>query len=177
MKKLFLYFIALTLFCLTTANLTAKKYHKCPEKRSVENSVKKAVEFFKANGADVTFVEINNPKSELNNPNYIFVYDLDSNCIAIGQHQDRIGKNFSKEKDRKGVYFVNKMAYKAKKNKPGWIHYRWLGSKKNSYVVRIQDPKTNKIYVLGSGYMIKEKKDKSAKVCKLKDKKKYKGIN
>lgn len=174
MKKLLLLSFIAIFFCLNLSSLSAKEKTKTctgknPEKESVINSVKKAVEFFKENGFDVLCAEINNPKSDLNKPNYMFLYNLNRICIAIGNHQDRIGKNFSKEKDKKGCPFVKKFTEKAKKNKPGWISYYWpeKNSKKHSYVVRIQDPKTNKIYALGSGYI---EKPKSCKLPKRKSK-------
>lgn len=111
--------------------------------------VKKVITYYKANGKDKTFAEINDPKGQfIVKDLYIFAGALKSGgpTMAHGANPKLIGKSLGDLKDVDGVYFVRKMNEVANsKEGKGWVDYKWPNpttkelEKKSTYVERIDD--------------------------------------
>src|SRR3954447_21609096 len=62
--------------------------------------VKKAGAFLKANGKEKMFAEVSNPTGQfVKGDLYVFVHDLEGNCLAHGGNPKLIGKNLLDLKD------------------------------------------------------------------------------
>ncbi len=117
-----------------------------------EAMVKKAIEFYKANGAQKAFAEFSNPKGKfVKGDLYVFVYDLNGKCVAHGSNAKQIGKDLIELKDNDGVPFVKARIEIAKTKGKGWQNYNWTNpitkkiEKKTAYVEKADD------YIFGCG--------------------------
>ena len=156
MKKIV--FLALSLF-LTNFTFAQTTYEK--QKEDNVQFVKEAVKHFKKHEAQDSFALFSYKLgSFVKEDSYIFVYDYDGDCIAIGKYQERIGDNFIDAKDENDKYFIKALIEKAKSG-GGWVEYIWKKAKKMSYVKEIEDKKAGKKYVIGSGFypIIEEKEN------------------
>jgi signal transduction histidine kinase len=87
---------------------------------------------------------------------YLFVFDITGNCLAHGQDQHMIWKNFWNLKDVYNTPIVQMFTQKAQSG-GGWITYQWRGATKSSYVKEFV--KEGKAYVVGAGYYPHSKSD------------------
>ena len=77
--------------------------------------VKKAVAAIKAEGAEKTYAEIDNPTGQfVDRDLYIVVYGLDGMVLAHGANKSRIGTNQIDDKDPDGKAFVKERVDLAK---------------------------------------------------------------
>ena len=103
--------------------------------------VAKAVEFWKANGKEKAFAEINNPKGKfVDRDLYVMVMDLNGKMLAHGATAALIGKNLYDLRDPEGKYMVREFINVAKTSGSGWVDYKWTNpvtkkvENKSSYV-------------------------------------------
>jgi signal transduction histidine kinase len=95
-------------------------------KEEAKAMVEKAIAFYKANGKEKAFAEINNTKGQFTKGDlYIFVYDLTGNCVAHGFNLKMIGKDLSDLKDPDGKPFVKERIELAKTKGKGWQDYKF----------------------------------------------------
>ena len=152
-KSLLFVFIILSFLLLTIVYFIFKNTNTSQRKKDTINFVNKSIELCKEKGFQKTFDAINNDKEKyIQGDLYLFVYDFDGNCIAIGKYQDMIGKNFIEIKDDNGKYFIKEFI-ETVKNGTGWVKYIWKGARKESYIVKIEDKETGKTYIIGSGFL------------------------
>ena len=111
--------------------------------------VKKAIAYYKANGKDKTFAEINDPKGQfINKDLYLFAGAVKSGGVTLahGANPKMLGKPLGDLKDVDGVYFVRKINEVAgSKTGYGWVDYKWPNptskviEQKSTYVERVDD--------------------------------------
>lgn len=114
--------------------------------------VKKSISFYKANGKDKTFSEINRAGGQFSKGElYLFVIDGTGHMLAHGTNPKLIGKSMLEVKDSEGRYFIKEFI-KTAKNGSGWVDYKWTNpeskkiEEKHSYVEGAGD------LVFGCGY-------------------------
>lgn len=84
-----------------------------------------AVAFYKANGRDKTFAEINNPNGKFRRGElYIFVYDSDAVTVAHGADPSRIGIDRTNQQDENGKFFAREIMQVGESG--GSVDYVWL---------------------------------------------------
>jgi len=104
--------------------------------------VKKGVAFWKANGDDKTFAEIN-AKKYVDRDLYLVAYGLDGVVRAHGANEKMVGRNLLDFKDVDGKAFVKERVELAQKENSFWQEYKFtdpLSKKieaKSSYCERI----------------------------------------
>lgn len=87
--------------------------------------VKKAIEFYKANGKDKSLKEFSDNKGQfVKGELYLTVWDLKGNQIAHGVNPKLIGKNHLELKDADGKLFVKDFMDVGQKGS-GWVSYKW----------------------------------------------------
>ncbi len=95
-------------------------------KEEAKAMVEKAIAYYKANGKDKAFAEINNPKGQFTKGDlYVFVYDLNGKCVAHGFNKAMIGKDLSDLKDPDGKTFVKERIEIARTKGKGWQDYKF----------------------------------------------------
>ena len=121
-------------------------------KDEAEAMVKKAVQFFKANGKDKAFAEFSNPDGKfISKDLYVFVYDLTGKCVAHGGNPKMIGKDLIDLKDPDGKPFVKERLEIIKSKGKGWQEYKFLNptskkiEDKTAYIEKCDE------YVVGCG--------------------------
>jgi cytochrome c len=114
--------------------------------KEAQDLVEKAIAYYKANGKDKAFAAINEPKGQFTKKDlYVFVFDLNTVCLAHGANKALIGKNLKELKDSKGRQFMSEMTEGAKTKGKGWVDYHWTNpvskkiEAKSSYYVRDGD--------------------------------------
>ena len=128
-KKLIVMVIA-SLFCITIMAGAALAQAKPAD---AEAWVKKAADFYKAQGKDKALAEFNNPKGQfVKDDLYIYVLDLSGKMLAHPK-AELVGKDFMTVKDADGKLFAVDMVKTAKEKGSGWVDYKW------------ENPKTKKI--------------------------------
>ncbi len=147
MKKLLSSFLGLLLGAMAATSALAVDHGTAEEAVAL---VKKAIVFYKANGADKTWAEINNrenPKFVLKDL-YLFSGALKPNIPvpAHGANAKLVGKVMTELKDVDGVPFTKMFAEVANsKEGKGWVDYKWPNpitkqiEKKSTYVERVDD--------------------------------------
>ncbi len=102
--------------------------------------VKKAVAYYNQNGQENAFREFNNPRGRFVVKDlYIWVLDMQGNCIAHEANPKLMGKNFKGLKDADGKPFIKEIIDIADKKGSGWVDYKWTHpetknvEKKSSY--------------------------------------------
>jgi signal transduction histidine kinase len=133
-------------------SLTLSSLYAAGTKEQARAMVKKAIEYYKANGKEKAFKEINNPQGMFVKEDlYIFVYDLDGACVAHGFNAKMIGKSLIDAKDADGKLFVKERVMIAKTKGSGWQNYKFTNpitykiEKKTAYVENIDN------YIFGCG--------------------------
>ena len=121
-------------------------------KEQARAMVKKAIEYYKANGKDRAFKEINNHKGMfVKGELYIFVYDLNGVVVAHGFNAKMIGKSLIDAKDPDGKLFVKERVMIAKTKGSGWQNYKFTNpitykiEMKVAYIEKIDN------YIFGCG--------------------------
>jgi signal transduction histidine kinase len=94
--------------------------------------VKKAIDFYKANGRDKAFAEINNRKGQfVDRDLYVVVYDIDGKCLAHGSNAKLIGQDLIAAKDVDGKEYVKERVEMMKKGASGWQDYKFRNPTSN----------------------------------------------
>ncbi len=126
--------------------------------RLLVDYVQKAADLFSRKGA-AAFPEFSHRDGEwFHRERYIFIYDLEGNCVFHPVDRELIGDDLLGFRDLDGKpvirYIVETVT---KKDSPdGWVHYLWAEPGeifplwKSSYVTLVRDP-SGKGYALGSG--------------------------
>jgi cytochrome c len=87
--------------------------------------VKKAVEYYQANGKEKALAEFSKPKGEfVKGDLYIYVLDLNGKMLAHPKGS-LVGQDFTKIRDPNGKLFAVDIVNDAKVNGSGWITYKW----------------------------------------------------
>ncbi|WP_188569493.1 cache domain-containing protein [Undibacterium terreum] len=137
-------FVSIT---ITTSSALAATEHGTEQEAIA--LVKQAVAYYKANGKENTFAEINKPDGQfINKDLYLFVGSTQEGGVTLahGANAKLLGKNLSEMKDVDGNKFVKRMAEVANsKSGKGWVDYRWPNpttkelEQKSTYVERVDD--------------------------------------
>jgi len=100
-----------------------------------EAMVKKALDFYKANGKERAIEALNDPQGEfIKGELYAFMFDYALNCLAHPANPKLVGKNLANLKDAEGTPFMQQMGEKAKAG-GGWVDYKWT----NPETKKLQD--------------------------------------
>ena len=87
--------------------------------------VKKAVEYYKANGKEKALAAFSNPHGEFCKGDcYIYVLDMDGKMLAHPK-SELVGQDFMTKKDADGKTFAQDMVKTAKEKGSGWVDYKW----------------------------------------------------
>ena len=93
--------------------------------QDAEAWVKKAVEYYKANGKEKALAEFNNPSGQFKKGDlYIYVLDMNGKMLAHPNAQ-LCGQDFMVKKDADGKLFAADMVKMAKEKGSGWVDYKW----------------------------------------------------
>jgi cytochrome c len=121
-------------------------------KDEAQTMVKKAIEYYKANGKTKAFAEISNKKGQfVKDDLYVFVYDMNGVCVAHGFNDKQIGKNLIEVKDPDGKFYVKDRIALAKGTGSGWQDYKYTNpttfkvESKTAYIEKIDN------YIFGCG--------------------------
>src|ERR1700686_4207692 len=95
-----------------------------PSKDEVVAVVKKAVDFYKANGKDKALVEFNKKDGLFaKGEDYVDVHDLNGVCVAHPISPAKVGLNRLDQSDSAGKFYVKDLLDAAKHKPTGWIEY------------------------------------------------------
>ena len=87
--------------------------------------VKKAVEFYKANGKEKALAAFSDAKGQFAKDDlYIYVLDLNGKMLAHPK-AELVGQDFMVKKDADGKLFAADMVKIAKEKGSGWVDYKW----------------------------------------------------
>jgi cytochrome c len=112
--------IAAILAALPLAGATAA----APTKDEVVAVVKKAVEFYKANGRDKAIAEFNKKDGLFaKGEDYVDVHDVSGVCVAHPISPAKVGINRLDTSDSAGKFYVKELVDAAKQKPSGWIEY------------------------------------------------------
>jgi cytochrome c len=94
--------------------------------------VKKAIDFYKANGKDKAFAEISNRKGQfVDRDLYVVVYDINGKCLAHGANAKMIGQDLIALKDVDGKEYIKERVEMMKKGTSGWQDYKFRNPASN----------------------------------------------
>jgi signal transduction histidine kinase len=106
----------------------------------------KAIAYMKANGAEKTISEVNNPKGKfIDRDLYVVIYDLHGKNVAHGGNPKMVGKDLIEMKDVDNKSFMKERVEIAKTKGRGWQDYSFLNpvskkiEQKSMYVERYED--------------------------------------
>jgi hypothetical protein len=133
--------IALLALCFITPG-----HVRADDRATAEGLVKKAVAFYKANGAEKLIEEANNPKGQfVQGTIYVYIMTGDAIMLAFPMNTALIGQNTMGVLDADGRP-LSRMAIDAGNGKTApWIDYRYKNPKTNeiepkaAYVEKIDD--------------------------------------
>ena len=95
-----------------------------PSKDEVVSVVKKAVDFYKANGKDKALVEFNKKDGQFaKGEDYVDVHDINGVCVAHPISPAKVGVNRLDTSDSAGKFYVKELVDAAKSKPSGWIEY------------------------------------------------------
>lgn len=95
-------------------------------KPEAETMVRKAVDFYKANGKEKSFTEFNRKGSQFSDRDlYIVAYGKDGVVLAHGANPKMIGKNLLEIKDVDGKAFVKDRVEQARTKASFWQEYKF----------------------------------------------------
>ncbi len=95
-----------------------------PTKDEVVAVVKKAVEYYKANGKEKALAEFNNRDGLFaKGEDYVDVHDLNGVCVAHPISPAKVGLNRLDLSDSAGKFYVKELVEAAKTKPSGWIEY------------------------------------------------------
>lgn len=108
--------------------------------------VNKGVAYYKANGKDKTYAEINNKQGQFTDRDlYLVIYGLDGVVRAHGANEKMVGKNVIDLKDIDGKAFVRERVELAQSKGTFWQDYKFTNpttkkiEPKSMYCERIDD--------------------------------------
>ena len=88
--------------------------------------VKKAVAYVQANGAEKAYAAFGEKTGPFKDRDmYVYVYDLNGNCLAHGMNPKLVGKNNMDAQDADGVYYVKNRMEMAKTKASFWQDYKY----------------------------------------------------
>ncbi|BDU69056.1 hypothetical protein GETHOR_11570 [Geothrix oryzae] len=112
------------LFCMTAPPLLAQD-----QPARALSLVKEAVAFAKSHGKEALLREINHGQGRFHVKSgeelYIFVYDLQGVCQAIGFQSQMVGTNRIGLRDPDGKHFLRDMIAVARAKGSGWVDYKY----------------------------------------------------
>ena len=122
-----------------------------PEKRRKEvvALVERGINYFQKHSLDQACSEFTHTKNFIKGELYLFIYDVQGNCLAHGNQAHLLWENLYDLKDKFGTPIVRNIINKAKEG-GGWVTYNWRNAVKLSYVQTVT--KEGKDYIIGSGY-------------------------
>ena len=145
MKNLMILLIA-AIFCLSSTVVRAD------DRDTAVALVKKAVAFYKANGAEKFIEEASNSKGQfVQGAFYVFVMDKDAVMMAHPMNASLIGTPNAQLQDANGKFFTKEMMAVTQAKGSGWVDYMFKNPKtneiaaKSSYVERADD------FIIGCG--------------------------
>jgi cytochrome c len=95
-----------------------------PSKDEVVAVVKKAVDFYKANGKDKALVELNKKDGLFaKGEDYVDVHDISGVCVAHPISPAKVGLNRLDQSDSAGKFYIKDLVDAAKQKPSGWIEY------------------------------------------------------
>ena len=95
-----------------------------PSKDEVVAVVKKAVEFYRANGKDKALVEFNKKDGLFaQGEDYVDVHDVSGMCLAHPISPAKVGLNRLDQSDSAGKFYIKDLVEAAKQKPSGWIEY------------------------------------------------------
>jgi cytochrome c len=95
-----------------------------PDKNEVVAVVKKAIEFYKANGRDKSLLEFNKKDGQFaKGEDYVDVHDLNGVCVAHPISPAKVGLNRLDQSDSAGNFYIRELVGAAKQKPSGWIEY------------------------------------------------------
>ena len=95
-----------------------------PSKDEVVAVVKKAVEFYQANGKDKALVEFNKKDGLFaKGEDYVDVHDVSGMCLAHPISPAKVGLNRLDQSDSAGKFYIKDLVDAAKQKPSGWIEY------------------------------------------------------
>jgi cytochrome c len=108
--------------------------------------VDKAISYYKANGKDKAFAEINNKQGQfVKGDLYVFIWSPKGFVLAHGPNPKLIGKNVYPIKDSDGKQFVKEGVDLANAKGSGWVDYKYVNpvskkvEAKSTYVKKVDD--------------------------------------
>ncbi len=108
--------------------------------------VEKAVAYYKANGKEKAFGQVNDQKGQFTKGDlYIFVYDTNGKCVAHGFNRALIGKDLKEMRDPDGTFYVKERIALVKAKGKGWQDYKFTNpeskkiERKTAYVELVDD--------------------------------------
>lgn len=145
MKKTVLLLLAMV-FCLSAAVAHAD------DRDTAVALVKKAVAFYKANGAEKLIEEVSNPKGQfVDGAFYVFVMDKEPNMMAHPMNPGLIGQPQGSLKDVDGKYFTREMVEVTKTKGSGWVDYRFKNPKTNEIAPKSSYVEAADDFIIGCG--------------------------
>ncbi len=113
--------------------------------------VARAINYLKANGADVSFNDFSNKVGGfVKGPLTVFVYDLNGKSLADGENPNFKGQNLINSKDAEGRFIVRRILDQANNFGSGWVSFLDKNAYKDVYVEKIQVPDGD--FVIGAGF-------------------------
>ena len=95
-----------------------------PSKDEVVAVVKKAVEFYQANGKDKALAEFNKKDGLFaKGEDYVDVHDVSGMCLAHPISPAKVGLNRLDQSDSAGKFYIKDLVEAAKQKPSGWIEY------------------------------------------------------
>jgi signal transduction histidine kinase len=147
MRKILSILTVLVATVLGTLSPAAAGDFGTPEEAKV--MAERAAAFFKANGKDKAFKAFNEGTDGFKDRDlYVFIYNREGVCQAIGLNQAMVGKNLIDMKDADGKPIIRAIL---DVKDAGWIEYKWRNGvtneilPKRSYVINLGE------YSLGVG--------------------------
>jgi cytochrome c len=115
---------SLLIATLLTALPLAGAMAAAPTKDEVVAVVKKAVEFYKANGKEKALVEFNKKDGLFaKGEDYVDVHDINGVCVAHPISPAKVGLNRLDQSDSAGKFYIKDLVDAAKQKPSGWIEY------------------------------------------------------
>jgi signal transduction histidine kinase len=128
----------------------ASGYYPEIDRDKTVDLVRRAYQFMKASGTSVAakqFTEKNIYTYRLGDL-FIFVYDMQGNCIAHGGNDSFVGQNHFDLKDEDGRYYVREIVHQARAG-GGWLDFKLKNSFQATYVEKIDMGVDT--YIIGAG--------------------------
>jgi cytochrome c len=118
-------------------------------------TVKEAVAFCKKNGKDALLKEVNHASGRFHVKSgddiYVFVYDMQGNCLGMGYQSQAVGTNRWDIKDPDGKYILREFVNMVKTKGNGWVDYKFPNPKTNKVEAKTTYVEGLDGWVLGCG--------------------------